>query len=79
MPFASFEVAWQRGSGFVVALGDWASGASALGLASALALARAPSAGPSSSDANPPKPARALEALPELPAAAAACVFLAWA
>ncbi|CAE7894821.1 unnamed protein product, partial [Symbiodinium microadriaticum] len=50
---AANQVAWQRGSGFVVALGDWASGASALGLASALALA-----------------------LPELPAAAAACVFL---
>lgn len=50
---AANQVTWQRGSGFVVALGDWASGASALGLASALALA-----------------------LPELPAAAAACVFL---
>mmetsp|Transcript_109937 Transcript_109937/g.154164 ORF Transcript_109937/g.154164 Transcript_109937/m.154164 type:complete len:520 (+) Transcript_109937:93-1652(+) len=52
---AANQVAWHRPSpgGFAVALGDWASGVSALGLAVALALA-----------------------LPELPAAAAACLFL---
>ena len=52
--YLRFEVAWHRPSpgGFAVALGDWASGVSALGLAVALALARAPS-GSSAANASP--------------------------